>query len=159
MAAEARVFEYAIRDAKGKLIKGRIEASNESAVVSRLKTMGLAPVSITEVSTSGLQREIKIPGMSDRIPLKDLSIMSRQLATMINAGLSILRALAILADQTENPALAKIVAQVRGDVETGNSLSASLAKHPVVFPPLMINMIRAGAVSYTHLTLPTILRV
>jgi len=146
VAAEARVFEYAIRDAKGKLVKGRIEASNQSAVVSRLKTMGLAPVSITEVSTSGLRREIKIPGMSDRIPLKDLSIMSRQLATMINAGLSILRALAILADQTENPALAKIVAQVRGDVETGNSLSASLAKHPVVFPPLMINMIRAGEV-------------
>src|SRR5690606_31602199 len=97
----------AVRDAKGKLVKGRIEAASQAAVVNRLRTMGVAPVSITEVSTGGLQREVKIPGLSDRIRLKDLAIMARQLATMINSGLSILRALTILAEQTENPALAK----------------------------------------------------
>ena len=146
MAAEARVFEYAIRDSKGKITKGRIEASNQGAVVSRLKTMGVAPISITEVSTGGLQREIRIPGFGDKIPLKDVAVLSRQLATMINSGLSILRALSILADQTENAKLAKIVSQVRGEVEAGGALSAGLAKHPTVFPPLMINMVRAGEV-------------
>jgi len=146
VAAEARVFEYAIRDSKGKITKGRIEASNQGAVVSRLKTMGVAPISITEVNTGGLQREIRIPGFGDKIPLKDVAVLARQLATMINSGLSILRALSILADQTENPKLAKIVSQVRGDVEAGGALSAGLAKHSTVFPPLMINMVRAGEV-------------
>lgn len=146
MATDARVFEYAVRDASGKLVKGRIEASNQTAVVSRLKTMGLAPVSIDEVSTSGLRREIKIPGLGDRVALKDLAIMARQLATMINSGLSILRALAILAEQTENQTLGRIIGQVRSEVEAGGALSTALSKHPVVFPPLMINMIRAGEV-------------
>lgn len=145
-AKGTKVFEYAVRDAKGKLVKGRIEAASQAAVVNRLRTMGVAPVSITEVSTGGLQREVKIPGLSDRIRLKDLAIMARQLATMINSGLSILRALTILAEQTENPALAKVLASVRSDVETGVALSTSLQKHPHVFPPLMINMIKAGEV-------------
>lgn len=146
VATDTKVFEYAVRDSRGKLIKGRIEASSQNAVVGRLKTMGMAPVSVNEVSTTGLQREIKIPGMSDRIALKDLAILARQLATMINSGLSILRALSILADQTENATLAKVVSQVRGDVETGSALSVALQKHPEVFPPLMVNMIRAGEV-------------
>ncbi len=146
MATEARLFEYAVRDGAGKLVKGRIEASNQAAVVARLKTMGLAPVSIDEVSTGGLQREIKIPGMGEKVTLKDLAIMSRQLATMINSGLSILRALSILAEQTENAYLARILGQVRSEVESGTALSNGLAKHPIIFPPLMINMIKAGEV-------------
>ncbi len=144
--AGTKVFEYAIRDSKGKVQKARIEAPNEAAVSQRLRGMGLAPVSIQEVSTSGLQREISIPGLSDRIALKDVSIMARQLATMIQSGLSLLRALNILSDQTENKALARKIQDVRGDVETGVSLSAALGKHPETFPPLMINMIRAGEV-------------
>jgi len=139
-------YEYAVRDRTGKVVKGRIDASNQAAVANRLRTMGVAPISITEVQVSGLKREIKIPGLSDRIALKDLAIMARQLATMISAGLSLLRALAILAEQTENPALAKVLGQVRSDVESGSALSASLAKHKNVFPPLMVNMIKAGEV-------------
>jgi type IV pilus assembly protein PilC len=139
-------FEYAVRDRTGKVVKGRIEASNATAVANRLRAMGMAPISITEVSTSGLQKEIKIPGLSDRIKLKDLAVMSRQLATMISAGLSLLRALSILADQTENPALARVLAQVRSEVEAGAALSAALGKHKQVFPPLMVNMIKAGEV-------------
>src|SRR5450830_496767 len=136
----------AVRDRSGKLVKGRIEASNSAAVANRLKTMGLAPISIDEVSSTGLKRELKIPGFSNRVKLKDLSIMARQLATMITAGLSILRALNILAEQTENKTLGKVLSQVRSDVETGSSFSQSLTKHPLVFPPLMINMIKAGEV-------------
>jgi len=146
MATATKTFEYAVRDKRGKVVKGRIEANNSAAVANRLRTMGMAPISITEFQVGGLKREIKIPGLSGRIKLKDLSIMARQLATMITAGLSLLRALSILADQTVNPALAKILAQVRNDVETGASFSASLSKHKETFPPLMINMIKAGEV-------------
>lgn len=146
MATATKTFEYAVRDKGGKIVKGRIEATNSGAVANRLRTMGMAPISVTEVQVSGLKKEINIPGISNRIKLKDLAIMSRQLATMITSGLSILRALSILADQTENQALAKILQQVRSDVETGSALSASLAKHKDVFPPLMVNMIKAGEV-------------
>ncbi|MDO8107797.1 type II secretion system F family protein [Isoptericola sp. b441] len=146
MATATKTFEYSVRDRGGKVVKGRIEASNQAAVANRLRTMGLAPIAISEVQNAGLQRELKIPGFGDRIKLKDIAILSRQLATMINAGLTLLRALSILAEQTENKALAKVVGQVRTDVESGSALSASLAKHPQVFPPLMINMVKAGEV-------------
>jgi len=146
MATATKTFEYAVRDKSGKVVKGRIEATNQAAVANRLKTMGMAPISINEISSTGMSKEISIPGFTDRIGLKDVSILARQLATMINAGLSLIRALSILAEQTENKALSKIVSQVRSDVETGVSFSASLAKHPLVFPPLMINMVKAGEV-------------
>ncbi|MCB2175889.1 MAG: type II secretion system F family protein [Actinomycetales bacterium] len=146
MATAQKVFEYTVRDHGGKVSKGRIEATSQAAVVNRLRTMGVAPLAVTEISTSGLNSEIKIPGFSDRVALKDLAIFARQFATMINSGLSILRSLTILAEQTENKTLAGIVTQVRGDVEAGTALSAALGKHPQVFPPLMINMIRAGEV-------------
>jgi type IV pilus assembly protein PilC len=144
--ADAKVFEYAVRDREGKVVKGRIEAANQAAVANRLRTMGLAPTSITEVQTTGLQREITIPGFGEKIVLKDLAVMSRQMATMISAGLSLIRTLSILADQTDSKPLAKVLGQVRGDVETGLSLSSALNKHPEAFPPLMINIIRAGEV-------------
>jgi len=142
----SRTFEYAVRNKSGKVVKGRIEAQNQAAVATRLRAMGVAPLAISEVATSGLSREIKIPGFGDKIGMKDLAIMSRQMATMINAGLSLLRALNILAEQTESKPLAKVLFQVRSDVEAGSSLSASMGRHPIVFPPLMINMIKAGEV-------------
>ncbi|SDC21676.1 type IV pilus assembly protein PilC [Sanguibacter gelidistatuariae] len=144
--AGQRTYEYTLRDAKGKVIKGRIEANNESAVATRLKSMGVAPMSIAEVQNTGLQREITIPGFSKKITMKDLSIMARQLATMISAGLSLLRALSILAEQTDNPELAKILNLVRGDIETGLSFSDALGQHKATFPPIMLNMVRAGEI-------------
>jgi len=145
-AAVSHTFEYAVRNRAGKIVKGRIEAQNQAAVATRLRAMGVAPLSISEVSTSGMNREISIPGFGSKIGMKDLAIMSRQMATMINAGLSLLRALNILAEQTENGALAKILFQVRSDVEAGSSLSVSMGRHADVFPPLMVNMIKAGEV-------------
>ncbi len=141
-----RTFEYAVRNKEGKVVKGRIDAQNQAAVATRLRTMGVAAISISEVQTGGLNREISIPGMSDRINMKDLAIMARQMATMINAGLSLLRALHILAEQTENKPLARTLAAVRNDVEAGTAFSTALGRHATVFPPLMINMIRAGEI-------------
>src|SRR5690606_39262068 len=82
----------------------------------------------------------------DKVGLKDLALMARQLATMINAGLSLLRALQILAEQTESKPLSKVLFQVRNEVEAGVALSVAMGKHQAVFPPLMVNMIKAGEV-------------
>ncbi|MGL4173430.1 MAG: type II secretion system F family protein [Actinomycetota bacterium] len=138
-------FEYAVRDRAGKLVKGTLDAENQGQVVSKLKTMGYAPVSITQAN-AGMKKELTIPGFGDKVKLKDLAVMARQFATMINSGLSLLRSLTILADQTESKKLREVLSEVRADVETGQALSTSLAKHPQVFPPIMINMTRAGEV-------------
>jgi len=145
MATATKTYEYAVRDAGGALVSGTLEASSEAAVVSRLKGMGYAPVSLQEKKTSGLNTEINLPG-SDRVSLKDLAVMSRQFATMVSAGLSLLRSLAILAEQSESKGLQKALTDVRTRVEAGASLSDGLAEHPRVFPPLMTNMVRAGEV-------------
>jgi type IV pilus assembly protein PilC len=143
--ANVQAYAYTGRNSSGKLVKGRVDATSEAGVASRLHGMGLSPVSITEASAgTGMQREISIPGFTKGVQLKDLAIMSRQMATMIGAGLSLLRTLNILAEQTESKPLAKVLAMVRNDVESGISTSDAFARHPDEFPPLMINMVRAG---------------
>lgn len=138
-------FDYRGRDGAGKLVKGRLDASSEGAVVQRLRGMGVSPIAITEAKAgTGLQTEIKIPGFEKGVSLKDLAIMSRQASTMLSSGLSLLRALTILADQTESKKLKEILGKVRDEVEQGVSFSDAVAKYPVDFPPIMINMIRAG---------------
>lgn len=138
-------YDYRGRDGAGKLVKGRLDASSEGAVVQRLRGMGVSPIAITEAKAgTGLQTEIKIPGFEKGVGLKDLAIMSRQASTMLSSGLSLLRALSILADQTDNKKLKEILGKVRDDVERGVSFSDAVAKYPVDFPPIMINMIRAG---------------
>jgi type IV pilus assembly protein PilC len=144
VSTATKTFEYAVRDRKGKLVNGKLEAPSEAALVQKLRGMGYAPLSVREAGT-GLDRELTIPG-TGRVKFKDLAVMSRQFATMVNSGLSLLRALSILAQQTENKLLAKTLGEVRTAVETGQSLSSALAKHPKVFPPLVINMVRAGEV-------------
>ena len=145
MAATA-TFNYAVRDKAGKLVQGTIDAENQAAVAQRLKQMGYAPISINQAN-AGMKKEVKIPGFGGtKVKLKDLAVMSRQFATMINSGLSLLRALSILADQTTNKELARVLGDVRAEVESGSSLSAGLGKHPKVFPPLMVNMVKAGEV-------------
>src|SRR4051794_21892252 len=138
-------YTYSVRDRAGKLVEGTIDAESPAAVANRLKAMGYAPIKI-EATNAGLKKEIKIPGFGKKVKLKDLAIFARQFATMINSGLSLLRALTILTEQTDNAELARIIGEVRNDVESGNSLSASMGKHPRVFPPLMVNMCKAGEV-------------
>jgi type II secretory pathway component PulF len=138
-------YDYRGRDGAGKLVKGRLDAASEGAVVQRLRGMGVSPIAITQAKAgTGLQTEIKIPGFEKGVGLKDLAIMARQASTMLSSGLSLLRALSILADQTENKKLRTNLSQVRDDVERGVSFSDAVAKYPVDFPPIMINMIRAG---------------
>ncbi len=145
MSIAVKSYAYTSRNDSGKIIKGKLEAASEAAALSKIRGLGLQPVTVSESTAgAGLQTEIKIPGFEKGVGLKELAIMSRQMSTMISSGLSLLRALSILSAQTENKKLAGILQQVTVDVETGGSLSDSFARHPVDFPPLMINMIRAG---------------
>jgi type IV pilus assembly protein PilC len=143
--ASTSTYDYSVRDRGGKLVSGSIEADSPAAVAQKLKSMGYAPVSISE-HKAGMKTELSIPGFGGRVKMKDLAVMSRQFATMINSGLSLLRALNILSEQTENKKLASVLGEVRGEVETGKSLSEALGAFPEIFPPLMVNMIRAGEV-------------
>ena len=141
----ALAFSYTGQNAAGKNVKGQIDALSEAQVASRLNALGIAPLSIAPVVPgTGLERSLTLSGFSRGVRLKDLAIMSRQFATMIGAGLSLLRALSILTEQTESKPLARVLALVRDDVEAGQSISESLAKHPLTFPPIMVNMVRAG---------------
>ena len=144
MATATATFEYKVRDRAGKLTTGKIDAENQAQVASKLKQMGYAPLSISETKSGGMNKEISFG--KPKIKLKDLAIFSRQFATMINSGLSLLRSLSILTEQSENKELARIIGLVRDDIEIGNSLSAAMAKFPDVFPPLMVNMCKAGEV-------------
>ena len=143
--AATLTFQYSVRNREGKIVSGRLDAETQAQVAQKLKQMGYAPVSISEYK-AGMKKELSIPGFGGRVKLKDLAVMSRQFATMINSGLSLLRALSILAEQTDNKKLAAVLSDVRNDVETGTSLSTAFAKHPETFPPLMVNMTRAGEV-------------
>ena len=141
-----REYEGTYRDSNGRLQNIKIPATNDQALASHLRNMGVVALSIKEINTDGLQTEIHIPGLTDKIKLKDLAVMSRQMATMVSAGLSILRALSILAEQIESKPLAKVIGQVRDEVERGSSLSKAFANYPKVFPRIMINLIKAGEV-------------
>jgi type IV pilus assembly protein PilC len=141
----ATTFQYSVRDRAGKLQSGTLEADSQAMVATRLKGMGYATLSIAETNV-GVNREIKIPGFGGKVKLKELAVFSRQFATMINSGLSLLRALTILCEQTDGKELARVLRVVRSDVETGNSLSSAMGKHPDAFPLLMVNMTKAGEV-------------
>jgi type IV pilus assembly protein PilC len=134
-------YTYKARDKSGKVITGSLIADNEGLVLNRLREMGQTPLEVGKQKKS-MNLEINLhPG---RVKLKVMSVFSRQFATMINAGLPILRAMAILADQTDNKELGKILTQVRLDVEQGSSLSAAMQKHPGAFNNLYIAMVRSG---------------
>jgi len=146
--ATATKFDYKVRDLSGSIKSGTLEAESQAQVATKLKSMGYAPISISQVGGGGgMSKEISFGSFGKKkVTLKDLSIFARQFATMVNSGLSLLRALNILTDQTENKELARILGEVRNDIETGNSLSSGMAKHPEAFPPLMVNMCKAGEI-------------
>ena len=136
-------YAYEVRDRQGKVVTGTLEADNQAAVADRLRAMGYSPMSIKQEKQGALQKELTIPGFGPKVKLKDLVIFSRQFATMINSGLSLLRALTILEEQTENTKLAEIIGTVATDVEAGRSLSDAMAEHED-FPKLFIALVRAG---------------
>ena len=119
----SKQFDYEAVDTTGRRSKGRIEATSDGAAAATLRQQGVVPLSLTEAG-QGLKKEIQIPGLAGRVRLKDLAIVARQFATMTASGLSLLRSLAILEEQSTKPRLQTALRDVRRGVESGLSLSA-----------------------------------
>lgn len=143
----ALVEEYTYRavDATGgAVVKGTLEAVSENAVAAKLRAQGLTPLEVSLTSKTGLNREITIPGMQRRVKVASLAVFSKQMASLINAGLPLMRTLSILIEQSEDKMLRQALVRVHDDVESGTALSSAFAQHPDAFPPLMVNMVKVG---------------
>ncbi|MCK4267546.1 MAG: type II secretion system F family protein [Actinomycetia bacterium] len=119
-----------------------MDADNVAAVVAKLRQMGYTVINIQE-KTAG-QKSKGIALFKKKVKSKDITVFSRQFATMINSGLSLTKSLNILAEQTGNPALAEVISSLQKDVEAGQALSEAMIRHPEVFSSLFVNMVRAG---------------
>jgi type IV pilus assembly protein PilC len=133
-------YVFTALDAAGARTTGEIDADSKQVVADQLKQRGLI---VLDIADKGGSMEIELPFVN-RIKANDLTIMTRQLATMVNSGMTILRALYILEAQTENQKLAETLTAVRKDVEAGLPLSDALERHPKVFNQLYVAMTRAG---------------
>ena len=138
----ANTFAYRVRTREGKITEGTMEADSNTVVAQRLRAQNMIPIEIKQQSGGlSLKREFALP---QKVKLRDLAVFSRQFATMISSGLSLLRSLNILSEQTENKTLAKTITAVRDEVESGTALSAAMSKHPKVFKSLFISLVKAG---------------
>jgi len=135
-------FKYAVRDKAGKPVEGTLDGENKDAVSAKLRSMGYVIVSLEQ--SGSVLTSLNSISFGTGVKNKDITIFSRQFATMIGAGLSLTKCLSILGQQTESPALRVIIAQIGHDVESGQSLSDAMSKHPKVFPPIFVNMVRSG---------------
>jgi len=140
----AQTYSYRVRDKQGKVITGTLEADSEAVVSQRLREMGYFVIGLEEEKVSLGKKEIHI--LPPKVKSKDITVFTRQFATMINAGLPLVKCLSILTEQTESPMLSEIVADVQHEVEMGRSLSEALAKHPNVFKELYTSMVKAGEI-------------
>lgn len=138
------VYQYVARTYQGKMVTGKSEASDESAVAKILREQGLIPTSI-EIGSSRARADARQPkGKRGRVRIEDIVVMSRQFATMIRAGLPLMEVLNILAEQSEKQVLKTVLKQVERDVETGSSLTEAIQKHPSIFNVFFVSMVRAG---------------
>lgn len=135
-------FTYRARSRQGEIIQDQMEGADSVSVVSDLRQQGLLVIDVKEQNVA--QKDILAP--FKRVKSGDLVVFSRQFATMMNAGLPIVRALYILSEQTENPKLKEVIVAVSKDVEAGSALSEALGKHPKVFGRLYVEMVRAGEI-------------
>lgn len=141
------VFAYQGRTASGKMLRGNMEAPSREAVINRLRAQRIQPISnkIKERG-KGLDREITLPTIGSAVKPKDVVIFTRQLTTMIDAGMPLVQILDILGTQTDNKAFGKQVMEVKESVESGATLSDALRQFPKTFDELYTNMVQAGEV-------------
>src|SRR5690242_15547889 len=158
-------YNYVAMDAHGKETKGTLGVGSQNEAIGRVKEMGLFPTKIVEVEkvrekvdkkgkaapgkpagkkkgAGGIQ--IKIPGLSGKVKSKVLTVFTRQLATLVDAGLPLLRGLRVLEKQERNPTLKNIIGELALSIEGGSTFSEGLAQHPKVFNRLFVNMVKAG---------------
>jgi type IV pilus assembly protein PilC len=160
-------FNYVAMDSRGKETKGTIEVANQNEAIGRIKEMGFFPTKVVEDKASpaaggakkgpakkgkkggggvNLNFQIKIPGLSGRVKSKVLTTFARQLATLVQAGLPLLRGLRVLQKQERNATLKGIIGELATSIEGGSTFSEALAQHPKVFNRLFVNMVKAGEI-------------
>jgi len=158
-------FNYVAMDSRGKETKGTLEVANQNEAIGRIKEMGFFPTKVVEdkggpaqpgakkvAGKSGkkggaaLNFQIKIPGLSGRVKSKILTTFTRQLATLVQAGLPLLRGLRVLQKQERNANLKGIIGELSVAIEGGSTFSEALAQHPKVFNRLFVNMVKAGEI-------------
>jgi len=155
-------FSYVAMNQKGKETKGTLEVASQSEAIGRVKEMGLFPTKIVELDKEKPGRKVKvaakaagkkkgalninitIPGLGGRVKSKVLTTFTRQLATLVDAGLPLLRGLRVLEKQERNSTLRGIIGDLAVAIEGGSTFSESLAQHPKVFNRLFVNMVKAG---------------
>lgn len=157
-------FNFIALDARGRESQGEIEADNQTMALARIRERGLFPTSVTEASkarktagggratakgaTSALNMsiEIKMPSFMTSVKPKELMVFTRQLATLVDAGLPLVRSLEVLAKQERNPLLRKALKEMAEAIQSGSTFAEALAQHPKVFNKLYVNMAKAGEV-------------
>lgn len=146
------VFEYTALDSRGKTTSGIIDAEGAQAARQKLRTSGIFPVSIKEAleaTPKKTPRAITLTRRLGRVKPVEVSMMTRQLATLIGAGFPLVSALDALVPQTKSQSFKKILAQIKNLIVEGNSFAQALSKYPGAFSPLYVNMVRAGETSGT----------
>lgn len=163
-------FNYVAMDSRGKETKGTLEVTSQNEAIGRLKEMGYFPTKVFEAEKAKKEKpeptktaaparrkaaapkgkglsmniNIKIPGLSGRVKAKTLTAFTRQLATLVDAGLPLLRGLRVLEKQERAPTLKEIIGDLAFSIEGGSTFSEGLAQHPKVFNRLYVNMVKAG---------------
>ncbi len=134
-------FVWTGRTPKGGMQKGEVVAKSRDEVIALLRKQSIL---VTSVQQKMGEISISLPGFGGKVKEKDIVIFTRQLATMIDAGLPLVQCLEILSNQTDNKVFAKAIAEIRSDVEAGSTYADALKKHPKVFDDLYVNMVAAG---------------
>ena len=138
-------FLWEGKTAQGRVLRGEVEAPSLDAVLAVLRDRRIRPIPTRiREKGKGLEKEITIPGFGEKIKARDVSLFTRQFATMIDAGLPIVQCLDILSEQSESKLLRNTIQKIRQDVEGGSTLAEALKKHPKVFDDLYVNMVAAG---------------
>jgi type IV pilus assembly protein PilC len=157
-------FNYVAMDSRGKETKGTLDVANQNEAISRLKEMGYFPTKVTEAEKPKADKKgkaaapapgakgkggkksfnIRIPGLGSGVKSKVLTTFTRQLATLVDAGLPLLRGLRVLEKQERNATLKRIIGDLALSIEGGSTFSEALAQHPKIFNRLFVNMVKAG---------------
>jgi type IV pilus assembly protein PilC len=135
------IFKWEGKAGKGAIKKGEMEAPNEAAIRIHLRQQNITP---TKIVSKGKEFKINLPFFKKKVNQRSIAIFTRQLATMIDAGLPLVQSLEILSQQQESKAFKNIIREIREDVEGGSTFAGALKKHPVTFNELYTNLVVAG---------------
>src|SRR5690554_346165 len=139
-------FQYKAKNMSGKIVEGIYEAPEKQYVIDMIKEKSFYPIEIKEISEG---KDLKEYDFFTKVKTKDLIVFCRQFSGILKAGVTLVQALRMLGEQTENVILSNIIKEINDDIQKGSGLSEAMAKHRKHFPPILIHMVNAGEVSGT----------